>query len=68
MKVILLLVTAVFLQSCSFSGSAQKVKQPNVLIILDDDLKYADVGFHNSDINTPNIDKLAYSGVRLENF
>ena len=27
-----------------------------------------DVGYHGSDIKTPNIDKLALSGVRLENY
>lgn len=33
-----------------------------------DDPGNADVGYHGSDIKTPNIDKLANEGVRLENF
>jgi arylsulfatase A-like enzyme len=39
--------------------------QPNILIIIPDDLGWRDVGYHGSEIKTPNIDKLAKSGVRL---
>jgi len=33
-----------------------------------DDLGNADLGYRGSDIKTPNIDRLANGGVRLENF
>jgi arylsulfatase A-like enzyme len=42
--------------------------KPNVLFILADDLGWGDVGFHGSEIKTPNIDKLAAAGARLEQF
>lgn len=41
---------------------------PNVIIMLADDLGWADVGYHGSDIQTPNIDRLAKEGMRLERF
>ncbi len=43
-------------------------KPPNVIIMLADDLGWADVGYHGSDIKTPNIDRLAKEGMRLERF
>lgn len=41
---------------------------PNVVIMLADDLGWADVGYRGSDIKTPNIDRLAKEGMRLERF
>ncbi|HWQ90950.1 MAG TPA: sulfatase-like hydrolase/transferase, partial [Clostridia bacterium] len=41
-------------------------KRPNILLIVGDDMGYADVGFHGcTDIPTPNLDALAKSGVRF---
>ena len=41
-------------------------RQPNVLVILADDLGWADLGFYGSPkIKTPNLDRLAASGVRF---
>ena len=41
----------------------------NVLILLADDLGYADVGFSGGNrIATPNLDRLAATGVKLTNF
>jgi arylsulfatase A-like enzyme len=41
---------------------------PNIVYIVADDLGWKDVGFHGSDIKTPNIDQLAAGGARLEQF
>ena len=44
---------------------ASVVKKPNLIVIMCDDLGYADVGFNGcKDIPTPNIDSIAKNGVR----
>lgn len=46
----------------------KKTVPPNLVLILVDDMGYADVGFNGcTDIPTPNIDKLAEGGVRFTN-
>ena len=43
--------------------------RPNIVFILADDLGFRDVGYHGSTvIKTPTLDRLAYNGVRLENY
>lgn len=49
----------------SFFASA--AKQPNIVVILADDMGWGDVGYHGfDDVHTPNIDKLAKSGTWFE--
>ncbi|MCI0463525.1 MAG: sulfatase [Gemmataceae bacterium] len=46
----------------------QANRRPNILVIVADDLGYADVGCHGcKDIPTPNIDSLATNGIRCTN-
>ncbi|XP_077987041.1 arylsulfatase B-like [Glandiceps talaboti] len=42
--------------------------KPHIIFILADDLGWHDVGYHDSIIQTPNIDRLAAKGVKLENY
>ena len=41
---------------------------PNVIVMLTDDLGFADLGCYGSEIDTPNLDTLAGRGVQLTNF
>ena len=48
------------------AASSFAAEKPNILLIVGDDMGYADVGFHGcKDIPTPNLDALAKSGVRF---
>ncbi len=52
----------------SLVATAEDAKLPNVVILLADDLGWADVGYHGGVIETPSIDRLAREGVRLDRF
>ncbi len=54
--------------SLSQIGHAASASQPNILFVLADDLGYADLGYHGSEIKTPTLDQLAGEGARLESF
>ena len=41
---------------------------PNIVYIVADDLGFADVGFHGSEIRTPSLDALAQTGATLDQF
>ncbi|TAK56406.1 MAG: arylsulfatase [Gammaproteobacteria bacterium] len=43
-------------------------ERPNILLIVADDLGYADLGIYGSEIATPNLDALARSGVMFTQF
>ncbi|MDR1743831.1 MAG: sulfatase-like hydrolase/transferase [Dysgonamonadaceae bacterium] len=43
-------------------------EKPNVVLILVDDVGYSDFGCYGSEIETPNIDRLANNGIRLRHF
>lgn len=47
---------------------AAEAPRPNVVFILADDLGWADVGFHGSDIATPTLDALAETGAEFAQF
>ncbi|CAH0993056.1 Arylsulfatase [Sinobacterium norvegicum] len=55
--------------SALIAASAQAApEQPNVIVMVADDLGWADVGFHGAPIETPALDRLADEGAELGRF
>src|SRR5256714_578613 len=48
--------------------TAPPVGAPNVIVMMADDLGFADLGCFGSEIATPNLDALAAGGLRYTNF
>ena len=58
-KVLIFLISLLWMgATCSFGQ-----KSPNIIVILADDLGYADLGCTGSEIETPHLDQLAREGV-----
>ena len=57
-----------FVSLCVAASSSFAAPRPNIVLILSDDHGWADVGWHAAEIKTPNLDKLALAGARLEQF
>lgn len=65
----LILPTALFgVLFFSCQKEIEHPKPPNILLIVADDLGYADLGSFGGDISTPNLDELAERGIRFSRF
>ena len=59
------LFICLFIINCS---NYNKVKRPNIIVIMADDLGYGDIGAYGAkpkNVKTPNIDKLAKGGIKF---
>ena len=52
----------------SEKGWADEQARPNIVFILIDDAGFSDFGSYGSEIQTPNLDRIAQDGVRFTNF
>lgn len=69
MKVkIFILALLISLSSCQPSQKEEVTRQPNIVLIVADDLGFGDIGCYGGDIETPNIDALAKNGIRFSQF
>jgi arylsulfatase A-like enzyme len=59
-----LLLLALTLSCCD----PVRAEQPNIVLIMVDDMGYSDVGCYGGEIRTPNIDRLAAEGLRFTQF
>jgi arylsulfatase A-like enzyme len=68
-KILCLLLLSFFVscrQTIEKTPQAKKESKPNVVLFFVDDLGWSDLGFRNPVFETPNIDKLAASGLSFE--
>ncbi|WP_332369388.1 sulfatase-like hydrolase/transferase [Spirosoma telluris] len=52
----------------STQNSNPPAPRPNIILIMADDMGYSDLGSYGSEIQTPNLDRLAREGLRLREF
>lgn len=64
-KIIALLILLV---SVSRSELSAQDKRPNIIVIMADDMGFSDIGCFGGEIPTPNLDRLAAKGLRLNSF
>ena len=57
-----------FLSACSSDTIQTSVNRPNIIILLADDMGYSDLGCMGSEMETPNLDRLASAGVLMTHF
>ncbi len=63
------LFLAMLATSLSLGAQAQDSRPPNFIVIMADDLGYGDLGVYGSQmIRTPNLDRMALQGARLDSF
>ena len=43
-------------------------KKPNIVLILNDDMGFSDLGCYGGEVHTPNLDRLATRGLRFTQF
>ena len=65
---VLLLSVATTLTGYAVANEQPRSERPNFLIVLADDLGYSDLGCYGSEIETPNLDRLAADGLRYSQF
>lgn len=53
---------------CGTGLPALADERPNVLVVMADDLGFSDLGCYGSEIDTPNLDRLARNGLRFSQF
>ncbi|MEM9172430.1 MAG: sulfatase-like hydrolase/transferase, partial [Pseudomonadota bacterium] len=61
-------ILAIGLASCQHFEAERETTQPNILLIIADDLGFTDLSSYGSEIRTPNIDALAARGLRFSQF
>ncbi len=65
---------ALFAAACSEpvdtgeAGKSEASRRPNILLVMVDDMGFSDIGTYGSEVQTPNLDRLAEQGMRFNQF
>ena len=60
--------TLLFFLTLTFPLLSFAAKRPNVVVVMADDMGWSDIGCYGSEIETPNLDRLAKNGLRFTQF
>ena len=60
--------TLLFFLTLTFPLLGFAAKRPNVVVVMADDMGWSDIGCYGSEIETPNLDRLAKNGLRFTQF
>ncbi len=65
--IVILLAAGTLMTSQSY-GASDDAGRPNILLIVTDDMGYSDIGPFGGEIDTPNLDELARSGMLFTDY
>jgi arylsulfatase A-like enzyme len=62
-------LAGLYAQACtSAREETARAERPNIVLLVADDAGWNDVGWHGSEISTPNLDRMVRDGVELDSF
>ncbi len=64
----LAIIASIVISGVWISPAANAADKPNIIYIMSDDMGFSDIGCYGSEIETPNLDALAASGLRFDQF
>ena len=62
------MIRLLLLLNALVSVGASAARQPNIVVVIADDMGFSDVSCYGGEISTPNIDALAKGGLRFTNY
>src|SRR6478735_3814106 len=67
-EIVSIFIALILISRFSVAQKKQETKKPNIILIMVDDMGFSDIGSYGSEIQTPNLDRLATEGTRLREF